>query len=367
MRFLTSFTSIGSYLVGRSNNFNLLRLVAAVMVIWSHSWALLPNGLASDPLVRSIGMGWAGIAVNAFFAISGFLIVRSYITHDSLRVYLQARVLRIMPGLSVAVLFCVFFVGLLHTTLSYAEYFSSDKVWRFLYSNIAMYNRHPWLPGVFLDNSTRGINGSLWTLSFEVSMYLAVAAIGVLGLLKSRRGIAFVCIAYVAYYLFTVLYPELAKEWLTRDTQKYQRLSLYFFLGGCCYVFRERIPLNVALAAFLWLMSYFAFGSPYFKFVFSFALTYSVLWLAFVPAGWIRQFNAVDDYSYGMYIYAFPVQQMLIMHISGIGEQWLFLLSTAVTFVFAYLSWKLVERPALGLNSRLTRDFYGRRKSRLAP
>ena len=217
---------------GRDNNFNLLRFVAATLVIWSHSYALLPNGLPSDPSVRVLGFGFAGIAVNAFFAISGFLIVRSYIQHNNLGIYLQARALRIMPGLVVAVLFCALVVGPLFTSLPLNDYFGNSGVGRFITSNIVMYQRTANLPGVFSENVSAGVNGSLWTLSYEVSMYLAVAILGVLGLLKRGTGIAFICFAYAAYFIFATGHPDLAEQWLSPRTDKYLRLSLYFFLGG---------------------------------------------------------------------------------------------------------------------------------------
>jgi peptidoglycan/LPS O-acetylase OafA/YrhL len=226
----------------------MLRFIAATLVIWSHSYALLPDGLPSDPSLRVLGFGFAGIAVHAFFAISGFLIVRSYMRHDHLGIYLQARALRIMPGLLVVVLFCALVVGPLFTSLPLRDYFERPGMQRFITSNIGMYNRSGGLPGAFGENVSAGVNGSLWTLSYEVSMYLIVAILSVLGLLKRRIGIAFICFAYAAYLIFGIAHPDLADQWLSPKTDKYQRLSLFFFLGGCLYVFRDTILLSGPVA-----------------------------------------------------------------------------------------------------------------------
>lgn len=356
--------SIDQLIAGRENNFNLLRFIAASLVIWSHSFALLPNGMATDPVSRVLGFGFAGIAVNSFFAISGFLIVRSYITHDNLGIYLQARVLRIMPGLIVAVLFCALVVGPIFTVLPWQAYLDHPRVWEFISSNIALYNRIPTLPGVFQENEVHGVNGSLWTLSYEVTMYIAVAIVGLFGLLKSRKGAILVCFMYVAYYLFVSGHQELASDWFSPHSEKYQRLSLYFFLGGALYVFREKISLNGSYTLGLWTLAIIAYKSVLFNFMFTLALSYSIFWLALVPKGRLLHFNNFDDYSYGIYIYAFPVQQSLIAQYNFVSEVLLFCISFLITLALAWISCKFVEKPALVLNRKLTRKFYAKRALR---
>jgi len=314
--------------------------------------------MATDPLAKVLGFGWAAIAVNSFFAISGFLIVRSYLTHDNLRIFLQARILRIMPGLIVAVLVCAYLIGVTHTKLELANYLQDSRVWKFVYTNIGMYNRAPTLPGVFLDNHAHGVNGSLWTLSYEVTMYIGVALLGVTGLLQSRKGLVLICFIYAAYFILVTGHPDIASHWISPHSSKYQRLSLYFFLGGCLYVFKDNISLNILYAIGLWLLALAAYKTSLFQFVFSLAMTYSVFWLALVPRGKILAFNQFDDYSYGIYIYAFPIQQVLIARFSYITETQLFFSAFLATFAMAWLSCKFVEKPALKLNSALTRQFY---------
>lgn len=346
--------SVGSAFKSRENNFNFIRLVAAILVIWSHSYALLPNGMASDPLVKVLGFGWAGIAVNSFFVISGFLIVASFLRRENLLFFLQARFFRIFPGLFVAVCFCVFVIGPLCTKLSLLQYFSEFKVWKFFYSNLGLYERTPFLPGVFVDNKSRAVNGSLWTLSYEVTMYLIVALIGFLGLFRRRYGVAFVVFVFAAYYIFSVSHPELAVEYFSKANGKFLRLSLYFLLGALFYIYRESIYLNLFGVLGLWVLSGLAYGGPIFKFIFAFSLSYSVLWLALVPKGAILAFNKYKDISYGVYIYAFPIQQLVISLSGGISEYQLFFYSLLLTLPLSWVSNAYVELPSLRLGRRIT-------------
>ena len=346
--------SLASAFSGRSNNFNLIRLVAAILVIWSHSYALLPNGMASDPLVKIVGFGWAGIAVNTFFFVSGFLIVASFLHRRNVLIFLQARFFRIFPGLFVAVCFCAFVVGPLFSKLSLLQYLQEFKVWKFWYSNLGLYERAPFLPGVFLENKSRAVNGSLWTLSYEVTMYLMVACAGVLGLLSGRRGIALLIFLYAAYYIFALSHPEVMGEYLGKSYTKYLRLSLYFVIGAIFYLCRDRIVLNLGYMVALWILCALAYGGPLFKFVFAFSLSYSVAWLAFVPGGAILAFNRYKDISYGVYIYAFPVQQCIIHLAGSVSEVELFLYSLVATLPLAWMSSAYVELPFQRLSKRIS-------------
>ena len=153
-------------------------------------------------------------------------------------------------------------------------------------------------------------------------------------------------------------HPDLAEQWLSPRTDKYLRLSLYFFLGGSLYVFKHRVILWGPAAIALWLLTLISYKSSLFSSLFAVALAYSVLWLALIPRGFVRRFNSVDDYSYGIYIYAFPVQQAIVATHNDIGEATLFGTAFMVTLVLAWLSCNLVEKPASRLSSHLTRRYY---------
>jgi len=156
----------------RSNNFNLIRFISALLVLYSHHFILTNTHTNAEPF-SNVGMTLGSIAVDIFFITSGLLITASYYSRASLLSFAHARVLRIYPALIVCVLFCILIVGTAYTTLSLSEYFSDPKTFKFLKRNSLLLNDITYaLPGVFSENHVKNaINGSLWTLPYEVKMY----------------------------------------------------------------------------------------------------------------------------------------------------------------------------------------------------
>jgi peptidoglycan/LPS O-acetylase OafA/YrhL len=342
---------IGDYSGSADNNFNLIRLAAAIMVIFSHSYALLLPG--GDPLNRLLGMDASFIAVNAFFAISGFLITASYCRNASLVTYFEARVLRIFPGLFAAVLWCALLIGPLFTTMSLREYFAHRSIWQFITINSTLISNgiqlKYLLPGVFAGNPcSQAVNGSLWTLPYELWMYIGLGGLGALGFLRTRW---IGNLGAATLLLFPVIMPghELSR-WAN-----FERFGLYFLLGVVCYLNRDRIPLSGVASLTLGVATVFLYKTILFSSMFTVALVYGLFWLAYRPSGWIRKYNDLGDYSYGTYVYAFPVQQSLITLIPSLHPLALFPLASLVTLTLAALSWHFLENPALSLKRRLHR------------
>jgi putative flippase GtrA len=181
---------LSTYCVDRNNNFNLLRLIGASLVIFGHSYAAFgPQGTHDyiNAHIPAINAGLLGVQI--FFVISGFLVAQSFANKPHIIEFLAARVLRIFPGLLVALLFTVL-LGSFMTTLPFYEYFNSPKVWDYFSSN-AMLSIRWELPGVFENNSfPKTVNGSLWTLPKEFSLYIILMAVGAAGgLSKQQHGI----------------------------------------------------------------------------------------------------------------------------------------------------------------------------------
>src|SRR6266536_5452731 len=182
----------------RHNNFDLLRLVAALSVIFSHAFLLSENSQDHDPLMLLTGgqtiLGVVGVFV--FFTISGNLVTQSFDTTGSPIVFLAKRALRIFPGLFLCLAVCVFVIGPLVTQLPFADYFTRPEPYLFLLHNAVLdvdYNR---LPGVeFWPGNIGGIvNGPLWSLPCEVLMYLMLFALGVCRLLTLRVGLVLLAV-----------------------------------------------------------------------------------------------------------------------------------------------------------------------------
>ncbi len=199
---------------GRDNNFNLIRLLSATAVLFSHSFSLSTGAPDAEPLVSLIGMTPASIAVDVFFLASGFLVTASLFRSESLVDYTLARVLRIFPGLLVMLALTVFVMGLALSTLSSQDYLLSAGVYRY-FTKCATLHITYHLPGVFADNPYKAaVNGSLWTLPYEVRMYALLAGgWALLGLTRRHRTRAFALACVIA----AAVIGHLPALWLPSD------------------------------------------------------------------------------------------------------------------------------------------------------
>lgn len=333
---------------GRANNFNLLRLIAAWLVLFSHSFPLTAS--SDEPFARYFGDLTGGdIAVSAFFLISGYLVTKSAMARPLVE-FAIARALRILPALVVVTLFDILVIGPLFTTLPVADYFTSAGTFKHL-GNMYVFGLWMYLPGTFRSLPNIAVNGSLWTLPLEVSMYLIVALTAALGL--RWRFFALVVVALLATTL-AIGVCHFGLGWLRLGpailpsvyTYPFLKYGLYFFLGAAFVPWQKRIPLRADLA----LVAGVLLGlSPFVQFctvLYYVALPYLVFYVAMsTPAVSIWR-NM--DLSYGIYLFAFPVQQSIVQ-IAGkeIGPWWLTAAATPIVVILAALSWRLVEEPAL--------------------
>lgn len=331
--------------VGRENNFDAIRLIAALMVVLYHSYAL--NGiLHADPLGRlTHGQDtFGGLGVNIFFVLSGFLIAASYERSGSLVRYLKARALRIFPGLFGVLVFSVFVLGPFVTPVPFARYFADPHTYSHLRC-LSLYWLDYGIPGVFAANPNPGIvNGSLWTLAYEFDFYLLVAALGQLRLLR-KDVVTLLYVASLASFHFSVGGGVVA-------------LFRYFGAGMLLYLFRDRVPINgMALAAALGALALGTWLGAW-KYAFLIVGPYAVIALALTPLPWLRRLSRSGDLSYGLYIYGFPLQQALIAWRGPMRALETFALVLPLLFLCAAASWRWIERPCLKLkDTPLLRGF----------
>lgn len=343
---------LGDVLSSRDNNFNLLRMAAASMVLVSHAFALTTGSGRSQPLYKTYGCTPGSIAVDIFFVSSGLLVTASLLRRRSALAFAAARVRRIWPGLAVVVLLTVFVLGPAFTTRPASEYFSAHQTWGYLLYTLTLFNGIGYhLPGVFETNPWKlTVNGSLWTLTYEVRAY-AFLLLAWVAVARMRSGRAFAAvIATVFAGCFAVHIADLDYHTLEDSIS---RLYAFFFCGSALCVFARHVPLSHAGAAAAALVLATGAGHPpWFEVAYSFSLPYLVLWLAYVPGGWLRHYNRLGDYSYGTYIYAYPVQQIVAAARPGIAVWPMVALSAAATLALAVASWTLVERHAIEWRQR---------------
>lgn len=333
------------------NNFNLLRFVAASLVVLSHGFEL-PTGSAQHDWAYSFtGRAFSWYAVNLFFVISGYLIFVSWERNPSPPPFLWARFLRIFPGLFLMLVLTVLTLGAF-STLPFSHYIIDDQTLRYLLGCLSIIFVNYELPGVFSTNPLNSVNGSLWTLRYEVFCYVSVVLFGLAGFLKSYQARRTLLIAGIAANALVLIWFDTQE--LHRSGGKlamiYElaRLAMCFLLGGLYREFEKKRPLKlITLVCLLALMIVVA-RTPLFAPIANIATAYAAMWFAFIPRGsWINWTRSAPDYSYGIYIYAFPVQQALISSQPSISPLDTFVFGFGITTVLAALSWHLVEKPAL--------------------
>jgi peptidoglycan/LPS O-acetylase OafA/YrhL len=334
----------------RDNNFNLLRMVAATAVLVSHAYPLALGANATEPLTYFLGMTLGTLAVCSFFAISGYFILQSFDRKRDLTEFTAARILRIYPGLFAALFLTVFVLGPIFTEVSVGAYFSHPETLLYIPRNLSLIALQYELPGVFGANPYAGaINGSLWTLVYEVACYAMVAGVGLCGIASNTSRFAVFLIAYCGIYLILSVL-----ELHSSRLDVAQQLSLPFVIGMSLFYFREYLRLRLDLLIAVIGVTFFSYGLPWFSQVFMFAWCYVLLYIGFAKVRPLLVYNRLGDYSYGMYIYAFPVQQVVVVISKGCTPLELMTWAFVPTLGLAVLSWHLIEKRSTAQRAAVT-------------
>lgn len=343
--------TLGRISTNRDNNLNLIRAVAATAVLVSHAYPIALGPGASEPLIGPVGHSLGSLAVYLFFIVSGFLITGSFLRRRDPAAFVTARALRLFPGLAVSLLLVALVMGPMASSLPVGAYLSEPDLWAFLLRNISLLDPLYTLPGVFTENPYPTVEGSIWTLVFEVACYMGVFVLGIAGCLGRPRLMALVLGALLALWLLR----EIADIPLFYHLHQLLRLGLPFGIGVAAWIWRDRIPMHwvgvIGLAVLSWITRETLFYTP----VLITALAYGTFWLAYVPGGFVRRYNRIGDYSYGIYIYAFPCQGLAVWLWGPMDPVTNMLLGFALTLPPSILSWHLVEEPCLRANATVTR------------
>ena len=359
-------TYLGDLARGRDNHLNLMRMAAAMAVLVSHAYPVALGPETVEPLKDVLGESLGTVAVFVFFAISGFLITQSFERASGPADWGVARVLRLAPGLLVVVLLTVLVLGPLVTRDGLAEYMQDPATGRYVVRNLTLVALQYDLPGVFDDLPfPEVINGSLWTLRHEVFCYLAVLAAGLAGLLRPGLRMVGLLAAYALFY--TAIRLLETESWMPELLVQFRRLSLPFAIGVACYVWRDWLPLRWEFGAAVALAAGILSHTPLRSEALAVAIAYWVFLLGYLPKGRLLAYNRFGDYSYGVYIYAFPMQQ-LAMHLFGpITPLANMALAVPATLLLAMLSWHFVEKPALASRRRVMAALARRKEAATRP
>ncbi len=352
----------------RDNHFNFLRLLMATLVLLAHAPELTDGDRHREPLTRLFGTISLGeLAVAGFFLLSGFLIVQSWQRRPTLTDFLRSRVLRIYPGFVVAALVSVVGVGAIGAAHP-GPYLARLQPLALLQELALLHS--PDTPPTFPGQPYALVNGNLWTISYEFACYLCAALLGACGLVKRRRaflgwtllvaGVWLLPLIGRATILFCAQHFGLGCArsvalglMMCQENTVFTRLLLVFCAGGCFALYRDRIRFSsrwslVALTVTIPCLFSLA-GSQI-------ALTtlgaYAFFSFAFARIPVLAVFQGHTDISYGVYLYGWPVQKLLLWALPGLSPWTLFALSAVASAAAGWASWQFVERPFLRLKSR---------------
>ncbi|QQV78039.1 acyltransferase [Sphingomonas aliaeris] len=285
-----------------------------------------------------------------FFALSGFLVTGSALRTRKLLPFLGLRVLRLLPALFVEVALSAVILGAVFTTLDLSAYYSSAGFWNYFWNIVGHVQFH--LPGVFEQNRSTIVNANLWTLPWEFYCYLAMSLVIVAGLLGNRiiLTVMFLCVTVVSLVLSFSIEFQVVPAHLSGF------MLIYYFLAGMMFfLWREKIIFHEAIFVACAIVCYILMMSPRTVFIYPLLLTYMTVFIGLFP---MRQFKLLKtgDYSYGIYLYGYPVTQALVTAIPALKTSLVFAAPAALaaTALFAALSWHGVEKHCLKLKRYLS-------------
>ena len=326
----------------KTNNFDLLRLLLAALVAVAHL-----SELSKIELLSGIKTYLSsGVAVDSFFVISGFLIFLSYESSGSLANYTSKRLRRIFPGYIAVIVLCSVLFYFVSSEPDFVSYFNMEFLKYIFYNILTLNFLHPALPGVFQNHQFPVVNGALWTIKIEVMFYIAVPLI-VYIISKFNKLFVLVSVYIVSIlYSYGMLYLNIksgAEIFLKLERQLPGQLA--FFISGATiyyyyeYFYNNRFKLLTMSIVALLLNSYVA--QLYMFYPASLAIV--VLYFAAIFK-YLGNFGNFGDLSFGVYIWHFPIIQVLLTYNLFLDQVTGLVMFIICTLIASYISWHLFEK-----------------------
>lgn len=330
------------------NNLTLLRLVLASAVIVTHCYWWVHRVPGQDSFSKWLGVPLSVYAVDGFFFLSGFLVYGSLRRSASVSRFMAGRLARMMPGLTISVLLTAI-AGAFFSTADFPTYFSGETL-RFVLTNLSFLGGHYSLTGIMCGDAPCVINGSLWTLRWELFSYLTLAALALGGFARPRIMLAVVAPATIAG-AFIVHVPAVAAfihavggaYWV----ENIDRLWTLFLAGAVAEILRPHITLSWIALIVLGAVNMAAHRLGMNFHIQTLFVGYAILCFGFLSARKGAVSGRWHDYSYGMYIYAFPVMVLTAGLLQTSDYRLLAAANFLLTLPLAILSWHFVEKPVL--------------------
>ena len=341
----------------RDNNFYAVRLALAARVIFGHAFAL--GGVAMDHSNPTFGAVYNSLGVNGFFVVSGFLVTRSLLSSRSIVDYTAARALRITPALW----------AMLLLTTPLVVFFGADALARtspdtwmsalnYLLKNMSIAYVTYTIDGVFAGMANHAVNGSIWSLRFEVFCYVILGLTSLLGMVRKRGLMLIFALVLIGLFVFFGRDPS-----LSFFAKRFIRLGALFFMGSALALYPEKLRVNAWVGLLLtvaaWAIGLWA-GLPDLVYV---AFGYFLICVAYSKAAILRTINKAlelrafgkPDLSYGIFLYSFPIQQLLYYNHLTPGPVTNILATFVLAIICAWISSELIEKPSARLRPHILR------------
>lgn len=333
--------------MNKNNNFDFLRFLFAIFVVISHCYQLSGGSETSQWIYQNTNgqIVLARIGLDGFFVISGFFIFQSLQRSKSLLNYYKKRFLRLFPALFVVLLMTLLLAPFVYKGT--VPIYENLEVYTYLPYNLSLYNFQPVINGIFDTNPYHSINGSLWTIRYEFSLYIALS---LLYLFRNDKRIVKVLLV-VCFVVFLILYNFYLGSFAGSKIfgmLGYEILDLgtFFICGSVLAVFgfgKIKSKWLLLIAILILAVSIYL---NFYSVVKHIILPVIILCIGFMPLPFFSNFGKIGDMSYGIYIYSFPVQQTL-MYFFAFGLYQLMFWSIIISILSGFLSWHLIEKKAL--------------------
>lgn len=332
----------------KNNNFSFIRILAAFFVIHYHAYVLTKN---PDSF---LGSNFGVLGVSIFFTVSGYLVTQSWVSQPVLKLFLTKRLLRIIPALLICIFLTAFVIGAINTSIPLVKYYTHPETFSYL-KNIFLYPIQFSLPGVFLLNPYPDtVNGSLWTLPLEFTLYFTTSVFWIIGFFKKRSNVLLLILLFIILEQIALKNPS-----YDTSTIFYMYLNLiirhliFFFIGSAIFLYKSYLHLNYK-TAFLLIIIFIIINSISFNILsYYIFIPYITMFIAFSIPNKLSYLQKFGDPSYGMYIYSFPIQQTFINFFPGIQPLSLSLLTFTVSIIIGFISWYIIESPMLKIKRYL--------------
>ena len=348
--------SDGVVLSHRHNNFDLMRLLFASLVLLSHSTELMIGNREQEPLTQvfhTISFGELG--VDCFFILSGFLITASWMRDPHALNFLRKRVFRIYPGYAVAFLVSVYAVGAIGAG-------NASSFWHDLHPlsllRQAAFLQPPATAATFTAWPYPLVNGALWTIQYEFACYLLVLVLGASGLLNRHRVLtllwAAALLCFAAFRITRMHDPRTGAIDDGGHILPMIRFLPMFLSGACIYhgQLHQYAPPKWLLAVTAITLLIGLSGKVTAEIAVASVGAYLLIWCGHIPLN-LNLLRRLPDISYGVYLYGWPLQKLVIASKLVHTPVSVFVLSWGLALLAGFTSWHLIEAPALRVSDRL--------------